>query len=159
MDYFLKILSVYFVTVLKYWFGFPAARVAGLSFLETYFITTLGGITAFFIFYFFSPVVFKFFAWLIYEFKKFLNINIEPVLKTKKNIFTKRSRLFVKVMQRYGLAGLAFVTPSLISIPVGSTIAANLSGRKAKNKLKVITLFCSSIIFWDLVLTAITFIF
>ena len=159
MDYLLKILSVYFVTVLKYWFGFPAARLAGLNFTESYLITTLGGITSFFIFYFFSPYVFKFFSWIIYEFKKLLKINIEPVLKTRKKIFNKRSRLFVKVMQRYGITGLAIVTPSLISIPVGSTIAANLSGRNAKNKLKVITLFCASIIFWDLVLTAISFIF
>ncbi|MCI0446804.1 hypothetical protein L0152_26840, partial [bacterium] len=52
----------------------------------------------------------------------------------------------------FGLAGVAFITPCIISIPVGSIIAANLY----KNKARVLAYLFGSLVLWSLILNYLT---
>ena len=57
-----------------------------------------------------------------------------------------RTRLIAKTRSRFGLAGIAFLTPILLSIPVGSMMAMSLY----KNKRMVFAYMFASICFWSL---------
>ena len=63
-------------------------------------------------------------------------------------IFTRSNRLVVKAKRRFGLYGVAFLTPVLLSYPVGVFIAERLY----KEKKKVILAMAVSVIFWSLTL-------
>ena len=45
-------------------------------------------------------------------------------IKKDRKVFTKKNRRFVKVWNQYGLKGVAFLTPLLLT-PIGGTILAN----------------------------------
>ena len=42
-------------------------------------------------------------------------------------VFSKRSRNIIKVFKRFGMGGIAFLTPVLLS-PIGGTVVATLLG-------------------------------
>jgi hypothetical protein len=67
----------------------------------------------------------------------------------KKKIFTPRSRRFVRIWQRYGLVGLAALTPILFSIPVGTFVMS----RMESNRKKILLYMFISIVCWSLLLT------
>jgi hypothetical protein len=73
------------------------------------------------------------------------------LIKTFPNQFGKRfsrsNRMLVKVRQHSGLAGIAFLTPILLSIPVGVMIALDLTTHKAK----IVSSMVVSCIFWSAV--------
>jgi len=67
----------------------------------------------------------------------------------KKKIFTPRARSFVRTWQRYGLVGLAALTPVLFSIPVGTFVMTRLES----NRKKILLYMFVSIVCWSLLLT------
>lgn len=67
----------------------------------------------------------------------------------KKRIFTPRSRRLVRIWQRYGLVGLAALTPILFSIPLGTFVMARLES----NRKKILLYMFISIVCWSLLLT------
>lgn len=68
----------------------------------------------------------------------------------KKKIFTPRSRRFVRIWQRYGLVGLAALTPILFSIPVGTFVMTRLES----NRKKILLYMFISIVCWSLLLNS-----
>ena len=66
-----------------------------------------------------------------------------------KKIFTRRSRRMVKFWKRYGLVGLAALTPVIFSIPIGTFFMVRLE----KNKNKIILFMFISITCWSLLIT------
>ncbi|HEY0262664.1 MAG TPA: hypothetical protein VGB95_06530 [Chitinophagales bacterium] len=58
--------------------------------------------------------------------------------------FTKRTRLLAKLKQRFGLWGIAFLTPLILSIPIGVFFALDLTS----NKRKVILQMTAACFFW-----------
>jgi hypothetical protein len=66
-----------------------------------------------------------------------------------KKIFTRRSRRMVKIWRRYGLLGLAALTPVLFSIPIGTFFMVRLE----KNKNKIVLYMFVSITCWSLIIT------
>lgn len=66
----------------------------------------------------------------------------------KKRLFTAHNRRVVKIWKKYGLVGLAFLTPILISIPIGTVIAAHY----VHNKRKLFLYMFVAIVFWSLVM-------
>jgi len=60
----------------------------------------------------------------------------------------RRTRLLVKVKNHFGLSGIAFLTPVLLSIPVGVFLATALSS----NKKKIFSTMFVSLLFWSLLL-------
>ncbi len=72
---------------------------------------------------------------------------IKTFPKRFKNKFSKRTRFLVKIKQTFGLAGIAFLTPIVLSIPVGVFFAMDLT----TNKRKVIINMVVACIFWGAV--------
>ncbi len=77
-----------------------------------------------------------------------------PTIKKKKR-FTRGKRMYVKIIRRYGLFGLAFITPTIISIPVGSMLA----GRLFPDKREVLLYLSGSVVLWSMALSAVLVLF
>ena len=72
--------------------------------------------------------------------------------KGPKKHFTKSNRRIIKIKNRFGLIGIAVLTPVLLSIPLGAFLAE----RFYKDKKKVIIYITISCVFWS---NALYFIF
>ena len=72
---------------------------------------------------------------------------VHPVNQQRK-VFSKRSRRFVKLWRRYGMVGVSFLTPVILSIPVG-TVVLNLF---EDNKVRIFIYMFVSVLFWSLLL-------
>lgn len=69
----------------------------------------------------------------------------------KRRVFTKRNRRIVRIWKSFGLAGIAIITPVVLSIPIGTVIANSLES----NKRRIIGYMFLSILFWSLLMTSI----
>ncbi len=85
------------------------------SFLETILWTNVGGIIGIYFFAFLSE---KLIAWWKRTFRRSNRHLLEDEQQVKK-VFTRRNRRIVRTKQKYGLIGIALITPFLLSIPVG----------------------------------------
>jgi hypothetical protein len=76
-----------------------------------------------------------------------LDIRYEYIEKKvdPKKIFTKRNRNIVKLWKKYGLYGIAFLTPVILSIPIGTIIANSL----VDNRKKIMLYMFVSLVFWS----------
>jgi len=68
--------------------------------------------------------------------------------KHPKKVFTSFNRRVIRIKHRFGLTGIAILTPIFLSIPIGAFLAE----RFYKDKKKVITYLSISAIFWCIVL-------
>jgi len=133
MEEFFKILSTIALSGVKHTFGgVPLAAGYGFSYLEIAIYCTIGGIAGSIAFMFFQ-------SGIEYAWRK-----IFPSKKPKRT-FTWKNKLIVRVKLRFGLIGIAFITPPLLSIPVGTMIASSLW----KKKGRVLTALTLSVIFWS----------
>lgn len=62
--------------------------------------------------------------------------------------FTRSNRFLIKVKQRFGLGGIAVLTPIILSIPVGVFFALALT----HDKKKILVSMIMSILFWATVI-------
>ncbi len=70
---------------------------------------------------------------------------VEKKTVPKPKVFTKRNRKLVTIWRRYGLMGIAFITPVVISIPIGTIVACRL----VHDKKKIFLYMFVSIMFWS----------
>jgi hypothetical protein len=66
----------------------------------------------------------------------------------KKVVFSKKNRFLVKIRSRGGLWLVAFLTPLILSIPVGCLFANTLDS----NPYRVLRIQALSVLFWSLVI-------
>ena len=118
--------------------GIPAAIFYKFTFLQTLIVGSLGGITGTVFFTFLIDGISK--VYLTFRDKVFPN-------RPKKK-FSGRNRFIIRVKKNFGLTGIAFITPVLISIPVGTFIAMHFY----RDKKKVIYKISISVIAWVIVL-------
>ena len=85
------------------------------SFAETILWTNVGGIAGIYFFAFLSG---KLLSWWKRAFRR-SNRKILADEQQVKIIFTRKNRRIVRIKQKYGLMGIALITPFLLSIPVG----------------------------------------
>jgi len=78
-----------------------------------------------------------------------INIQINKFLpkKKKKKVFTRGNRRFIKIKNKYGLVGIAALTPVLISIPLGCFLASRYY---AKNKF-TLPIMIAGVVFWAII--------
>lgn len=129
MPYFLKLLSVFMLATVKYFYTPLYGFLTGLSFTETSISMISGGIASFLFFYFLSyfivvstryvkPIARSVTPdpWLnkYYEKKQQRAKNRKPKKK-----FTKRNRLIIK-LRRFGVWAIILLIPIALSIPVGA---------------------------------------
>lgn len=139
------------------------------SFLRTNFYTITGGMLGVAIVLYLSPFIMKLWYWMKLLYHRFTHPRnsyfSEPTVDTnqpmevrysyvqskkQKKIFTPRNRRIIRVWKKYGLWGVAWLTPILLSIPVGTFIMTRLE----KKKKKIIFKLLISIVVWSFTLTA-----
>jgi hypothetical protein len=138
-------ISVFFISATKFLFA-PSVSIYYFSFWETILFVSIGGIAGVSFFYFFA-------GWLI-EFNHKRRLKKEALLRSQgkpviKKVFTPFRRRIIRIKKSFGLIGIAIVTPCIISIPIGSVIAARFYHHKPQT-IFVLYLF---VIIWAFVLT------
>ena len=136
----IKVLTILVLTMLKFIAGPTLGYAAGFSLLGTI-LVTVGGTMS-------SVLLFTFLGKLMREklFKK---------LFKKRKRFTKRTRRFVKIWKKYGLPGVAFLTP-LIFTPIGGTVLLTSFG-SPRNKI-IVAMFISAT-FWAIAFSTVIYVF
>ena len=112
------------LSVLKYDFNF----------IQTLFFTVVGGVLSVLVFSFLSDKIYKL------------------IKKRRQNKVKKRSMkkaLAIKTARKYGLFGIAFLTPIFLSIPIGTYLALHFFPEKKKT----IPILITSVVAWSLVLS------
>ena len=130
MSYFVKIVNVFLLATVKYFYTPIYAFIIGLDYFETIITFLSGGLFGFFVFYYLSNVLILSARILKPTFIKFIPAGIlkriqswkqERVIKRKnRKKFTKRNKMIVKARSNYGMWGICLLTPILLSIPLGA---------------------------------------
>lgn len=136
----LKIASVYFSCMLKFVFGPLGGYAAGFSLITTILVTVAGMMTVVFVFTLFG---------------NWIRENITSRIFKKRKRFSKSNRRFVTIWKRYGLIGVAALTPILLT-PIGGTILAVSSG-SPKDKI-IIYMFISASV-WSVIFSTALYFF
>lgn len=128
----LKALPVYFSSMLKFIFGPIGGYTVGLKLLTTILTTVAGMMTVVLAFtlagtWLRQKVIHRFFG--------------------KQKRFTKNNRKFVQIWKKYGLGGVAALTPVLLT-PIGGTLLAVSSGSP---KEKIILFMFVSASVWSVI--------
>jgi uncharacterized membrane protein len=144
-----EIISVFLLSTVKFVFGaVPMALGLGFSFFEAVTVTSLGGIVGCTLFVLMSEKI-------VARLKKRREQRCrEGKVHTGKK-FTKKNKLIVRVKRRFGLIGIAFLTPLLLSIPIGCF----LSVRYFKIKHKILIHMYLSVIFWSVSISSLKLLF
>jgi len=153
---FLKILIVFAVSSIKFLFAPALSFGMGLNFVQTFLSTTAGGIVGVVIFFFLSrwmlSLYAKYFTFYFHLLKtkiyRGLNMNIPAFVPARR--FTKRNRFIIKIVRKYGLAGIVVLTPVLLSIPVGTFLATRYY---STNRFLLVYL-SASVLFWSLFMSS-----
>ncbi len=137
----LEIAGVFMLSALKFGLaGVPSAVFAKWSFFKVLTVTISGGMTGAVVFTFVSEA-------LIRSYKKVKQKLIVTKEKHKPK-FTFINKLIIKTKNKFGLLGLAILTPSILSIPLGVFLGV----RYYKNRKKILTYMFVSICLWAVVL-------
>jgi hypothetical protein len=136
----LKVLSVYFSSMLKFVFGPLGGYAAGFSLIATILVTIAGMMTVVLVFTFFS-------VWI--------KEKILSRIFKKRNKFSSSNRRFVTIWKKYGLIGVAALTPIILT-PIGGTLLAVSSGSP---KEKIIFYMFISASVWAIIFSSSLYFF
>ncbi len=136
----LKAIPVYFSSMFKFIFGPLGGYAVRLEIITTILATVAGMMTVVFAFSFFG---------------EFLRKRVLSRFFRNKKRFSARSRRFVIIWRKYGIAGVAALTPVLLT-PIGGTIVA-MSFGAPRNKL-LLYMFISAVV-WAVIFTVATYKF
>ena len=138
MSTLLKILIVISLSGLKFLIAIPLSALQyEFNFLQTLLFSLSGGIIGVFLFSMLSDKI---------------NILFPKKKKTKR----KRKRgvkevITIKAARKYGVYGIAAITPILLSIPIGTIIALRLFPEKRKT----VPVLMSSVVIWAIILSVV----
>lgn len=125
----LKYLAVALTSSVKYIFGISAALIAGLNFVETLATTITGGMLGVFVYlYLWDGIIF------IYH-------KIRPPKPPQFKPIGKHRRRVLKIILKYEVVGIALLTPILLSVPIGTILAASIEKNKWRIKLYMLMSF------------------
>lgn len=135
LEEFLKYLLIYSTSGIKFVFGPVFGASFGYSVFLTGTLTILGMMTTVYLFTYFGTYIRHF---------------TQSIFRSKdKKIFTKKNRKYVQLWLKYGVAGMSFLTPVLLS-PLGGAILVNAFGGRKKDIIKYMWM---SSIFWGYPMT------
>lgn len=135
----LAILSLLgFCSIRHTWMGIPAATIAGYSLVEVMIIGVVGGMIGVLLFTYLTVPVKAFY---------------KRLFPKKARKFTKLNRRIIRVRQRFGLWGIALITPPIFSIPVGAIVASSMYS----NKKKVLATMFVSVLFWSVLSSVVSY--
>jgi len=144
--YFLKVLEVGLIASVKFLIAPFEAERQGFNFYQSFIITTSGGTIGIVSFTFIGDLI-------AYGWKKLLGLFRKPLLDDAppKKKFTLTKKFIVRVKMKLGLLGLIIITPSIISIPIGTFVTHRFYRKKMRNILFLVI----SLIIWSLALNGI----
>ncbi|MFI5220917.1 MAG: small multi-drug export protein [Bacteroidia bacterium] len=138
--YILKVLWVIGLSAVKYIGGFALAlydlEKGKLTIYETFIYNVAGGMLG---------VVIYLYLW---HFIEILRKQYFPHREIHGVRINNRRRLLVKIVKRYELWGIVFLTPIFLTVPVGTIVAALIE----KNKWKIKLMMLISFVGWTFVL-------
>ena len=137
MERFIDYLVVFAMSMFKFIFGCVGGAVRNFSYLETVLITVVGMMTSVVLFTFFGIAIRN---WFFIAFRR------------KRKIFSKRNRRIVKIWRKYGIIGVAFLTPILFSPILGTLIAVSFG----EDKKRIFFHMLWSAALWAIILSYIT---
>ncbi len=160
----IKIIHVILLASVKYIFTLPYAMIIGLEYKQAIIAVLIGGIGGFLFFYYISkPLLLGFnFAWPCIcnmfpaVIKKRYAVYCEKrIQKRDPKVFSRKSRFIAKIKSTYGLWGIVFATPVLLTIPVG----AFLANKYYSSRKHIVLYMILSIIGWAVVLSGLVHLF
>ncbi|MFN4084117.1 MAG: hypothetical protein ACK4K9_10845 [Bacteroidia bacterium] len=141
-EYLIKVIIVLLWSAFKFVVGFSTAVVFGFNQLEIVIITVSGamlGVTVY-----------------LYLWDLLLNIYHKFFPKKQKPVkFSKLKRKLVVIIRKYEVWGIAFLSPILLSMPVGTILASTIE----HNKWRIKFIMFSAVCFWVVVLIGIKVLF
>ncbi|HLT08419.1 MAG TPA: hypothetical protein VK014_12890 [Cyclobacteriaceae bacterium] len=130
IEYISTFLGIYLMTLFKFIAGPVLGSLAGYSLIEIMIVTVSGMMS--------SVVIFTFLGeWIKYYWDRFFSKD--------RLIFTKKNRRIVKVWQKSGAVGVAFLTPLLLT-PIGGTLVMTSFG---VNRKIIISYMFISAVWWS----------
>ena len=139
----LEVALILFTSMVKFAFSPLLSLSLGYDLVETIIITGIGGCLGVTVFFLGS-------GWILARIEdRRMNAILEG-RRTGRRSFTRTNKLIVKVKRNQGLNGLAALTPVIISIPIGTILAA----RYFRDDKRALPILFSSVLFWDIVLSS-----
>lgn len=141
-------LGIFLLSAVKLLFAPGAAIASGIPATHAFIVTSLGACAGIAFFYYaghwFGNKVRTWYA-------RYFGPKhpVEPLEEAPRKVFSKQKRLAIKIKYNFGMIGLALLTPGVVSIPIGSVIAARFYYH---NRWMLPLLWVSAVI-WCLVLT------
>jgi hypothetical protein len=165
-----KILLVIALSSVKFLGGPPLAYHYRFNFIEIILYTVIGGMLGVVVISYFSPWIVVAWEWIKNIFRhKEKRIYAKPTIDLKGNIkikylyvseksrkkplFTPMNRRIVRIFKRYGLIGVAAVTPVILSIPIGTFFATRL----VNSREKVFLYMFISLLLWAILITSVLY--
>ncbi len=127
-------ITIYLLCTVKIIFGPTMGFAAGIHPLVATLLTIAGMMT--------TITVFSFFG------EKLRHTAFIRFFKSKK-VFSPKSRKFVAIWKKYGIIGISFLTPILLSPPGGAILAIAFGGNR---KQMLLYMFVFSVL-WSFILT------
>lgn len=128
-----EVIVVFLTSTIKFLPAPFAAAGLGMSYWQAFLLVGIGGTLGVTLFFLLSKTIFG-------------RKQKKPSTKKK---FTKLNRWIIKVKHRFGLVGIALITPPLISIPVGTIIAVKFY----RHRKDVLPMLWLAVWFWNVILT------
>lgn len=150
-----KLVQIILISAIKFLFAPLIALEMGFNYIQTIIYTTIGGILGVFFFFFLSNIIIRLY-------KKHLDIPIKKffsrfrktkklvIVKTKRK-FTRKNKFIIFLKSKLGMLGLAFLTPTILSIPLGTFLA----NKYFPNKKTILLYLSISVAIWSFVLSTI----
>ena len=144
----LEVITIVAASMVKFAISPLVSYGLGYTFLQTLLFTSLGGCLGVVVFYRIS-------AWLMKRARlRRLHRAIareHGVTVSPRRVFTNFNRFVVRVKRGHGLQGLAALTPILLSIPIGTIIAA----KYFRHDRRTLPTLLSSVLIWAVVLSTV----
>ena len=139
-------ITVMTAAVLKFFFAAIVSYRFGNSFWETMLLIGAGGCIGMIVFFLGGAGVLEWFR------IRRLSERAQAIARgvAPKRIFTRTNRLIVRLKHGYGIHGLAFISPPILSIPLTALLAA----KYFRHDRRMLPLLLTSVVLWSFVLSA-----
>jgi len=138
----IKILSVIGFSATKFMVGVGLTFTYNFSFFGSLATTIGGGLLGVFIFSYISGLVYK-------------KIGANPDAPVNKVRFSRTKRFLVRVRSKFGLAGIAFLTPIFLTVPVGTFLSLSMT----KDRREIVFAMFLSFALWSVLFSGAKYIF
>jgi len=139
-DELVKAIPVYFSCMVKFFFGPFGGYAAGLTLLTTILTTVAGMMTVVLVFAYFGT---------------FIRQKIAARFMRKQRRFTPKNRRLVKIWKKFGIMGVAMLTPVLFTPIVGAAIAVSFG---VPRQAMILSMFISASV-WSVIVSVMVYVF